>query len=198
MAILLIRHGETDSNAARVVQTADAPLSARGCAQAERLGVRLAALGVARVCASDLARALSTAEAVARATGAPLAIDPALAERNYGDVRGTPYAELTTDIFAPDYEPPGGETWADFHRRVDDVWATMLRLADATHGNLAVVTHGLVCAAVLARHLDVPPGAALDLRFENTCVTIIEPPRAVRALACAAHLDDTTTDGERA
>jgi broad specificity phosphatase PhoE len=52
MPILLIRHGETDSNAARIVQTPDVPLSARGVAQAERLARRLAGAGVAPSCAA--------------------------------------------------------------------------------------------------------------------------------------------------
>ena len=188
MAIYLLRHGETDGNATRVVQRPDATLSARGREQAARLAQRLARDGIARIRTSDLARARETAEAVQAATGAPLDVDPALAERNYGAVRGIPYAALATDIFAPDYEPPDGETWAAFHARVDEAWAAVLRLAAETSGNLAVVTHGLVCDAVLRRHLD---GARLvgAAGWSNTCVTVIEPPRAVRLLACTAHLD---------
>ena len=107
MAILLIRHGETDSNAARIVQTPDIPLSARGIAQAERLAQRLAGLGVSRILSSDLTRAVMTAERLRAATGAPIAFDAGLQERNFGDVRGRAYAELGVDILAPDYEPPG-------------------------------------------------------------------------------------------
>ena len=96
VAIFLIRHGETLGNAARVVQRPDNPLSSRGIAQAERLAARLAAEGVAAILASDLARAVATAEAVRAATGAPLRFDPLLQERNFGDIRGTPYAESTS------------------------------------------------------------------------------------------------------
>src|SRR5437667_456679 len=42
MAIYLIRHGETDANAARVVQLPTVPLSERGRDQATRLAARLA------------------------------------------------------------------------------------------------------------------------------------------------------------
>ena len=73
-----------------------AALSPRGRAQAERLGQRLATLGIARILASDLARATATAASVQRSTRAPLDLDPLLQERNFGDVRGTPYAELDT------------------------------------------------------------------------------------------------------
>jgi len=188
MAIYLLRHAETDANATRVVQLPDVPLSARGREQAGRVARRLAGDGIVRIRTSDLARALETAEAVRAATGASLDVDPALAERNYGAVRGTPYAELTRDIFAPDYEPPEGETWAAFHARVDAAWGALLRLAPLVPGHVAVVTHGLVCEAVLQRHLD----GGWDVhagRWGNTCVTVIEPPRTVQLLACTAHLD---------
>src|SRR5262249_21128987 len=108
MAIYLLRHAETDANASRVVQRPDVALSARGRDQATRLAARLARAGIARIRTSDLARAIETAEVLRAATGVPMDVDPDLAERNFGDVRGTPYASLRTDIFGPDYEPPGG------------------------------------------------------------------------------------------
>src|SRR5512143_2148507 len=69
--IFLVRHGETDANAARVVQTPDVPLSARGREQARALATRLAGEGVAHIVSSDLARADETARTIAAATGAP-------------------------------------------------------------------------------------------------------------------------------
>jgi broad specificity phosphatase PhoE len=39
MTILLVRHGETDGNAARVLQRADVPPNERGMRQAERLAL---------------------------------------------------------------------------------------------------------------------------------------------------------------
>jgi len=193
MAIYLLRHAETAANATRVVQRPDAALSACGRDQADRLAARLTRAGIARILTSDLARARETAEALRAATGAPLEVDPDLAERNYGDVRGTPYAELTTDIFAPDYDPPGGETWAAFHARVDAAWGRVLRLASVTAGHLAVVTHGLVCEAILQRHLGGAVAAAG--RWANTAVTIVEPPRTLRLLACTTHLDHPAPGG---
>src|SRR5262245_6768325 len=194
MAIYLLRHAETDANATRVVQLPDVPLSARGREQAGRVARRLAGDGIVRIRTSDLARALETAEAVRAATGASLDVDPALAERNYGAVRGTPYAELTRDIFAPDYEPPEGETWAAFHARVDAAWGALLRLAATIPGHLAVVTHGLVCEAILRRHL-AGPADDRPTRWGNTAVTIIEPPRTLALLACTMHLDGATAAG---
>ena len=190
--IFLIRHGETEGNAARVVQRPDNPLSPRGVVQAARLARRLREEGIARILSSDLARAVTTAETLQRATGAPLAFEPLLQERNFGDLRGTPYAQLDFDLFGLDYAPPNGETWPVFHARVDRAWARVQALAGATDGHLAIVTHGLVCRSLAARHLILPDGETVPLRWENTSVTIVEcpPPWRVRLLNCIAHLAD--------
>ena len=192
MSILLIRHGETADNAARIVQLPASPLSPRGLVQAERLARRLAGMGIARIVSSDLARAVATAESLQRVTGVPLSLEPLLQERNFGDLRGTPYADVGFDMFAPDYAPPNGETWAALHARVDRAWARVQALAAATDGHLAVVTHGLVCRSLAARHLVLPDGEPAPLRWDNTSVTIVDfpAPWRVRVLNCVAHLAD--------
>ena len=190
--IFLIRHGETAGNAARIVQLPDIPLSARGRAQAERLARRLAREGVAQILSSDLPRARETAETLQRVTGAPITFEPLLHERNFGDIRGTAYVDLGFDMFAADYVPPNGESWPVFHARVDRAWERVQALAAATDGNLAVVTHGLVCRSLASRHLRLPDGTLTPERWENTSVTIVECPAPWRVtlLNCVAHLDD--------
>jgi broad specificity phosphatase PhoE len=195
MAIFLIRHGETLGNASRTVQLPDNPLSPRGVAQAERLARRLEYLGIAAILSSDFSRAVTTAEHLRRVTGTPISYDPLLQERNFGDLRGTPYAELGFDMFAPDYVPAGGETWEVFHARVDRAWALVQEAATATGGHLAVVTHGLVCRSLAARHLILPEGQEVPVRWENTALTIVDHPAPwrVRLLNSIAHLDDPAT-----
>ena len=194
--IFLIRHGETVDNASRIVQLPDSPLSPRGLAQAERLARRLAGHGLAAILSSDLARARTTAETVQRMTGAALTFEPLLHERDFGVIRGTAYADLGFDMFEPDYAPPNGETWAVFHARVDRAWARVQATAAATDGNLAVVTHGLVCRSLAARHLVLADGDSVPERWENTSVTIVEHPAPwrVRRLNCVAHLNELATD----
>jgi probable phosphoglycerate mutase len=189
--IFLIRHGETDGNAARIVQFPDAALSTRGIAQAERLARRLASEGIALILSSDLQRAMTTADHLRRATGAPIELHPLLQERNFGDVRGTPYAQLDFDLFGLDYEPPGGESWPVFHARVDRAWQWVQARAAEAAGPVAVVTHGLVCRSLASRHVVLPAGETVPERWENTSVTILDgpPPWTVRLLNCAAHLD---------
>ena len=196
MAIFIVRHGETASNAARVVQTPETPLSERGIAQAQRLSRRLAELGVARILSSDLRRATMTAEPIAHATQLEIETDPVLQERNFGDIRGTPYAELGVDLFADDYRPPGGEDWEVFHARVDRAWARVREALPATDGNLAVITHGLVCRSLL-RHLRLRDELALPDQWHNTSVTIVdgEPPWSVQLVNCREHLSDLRLAG---
>jgi probable phosphoglycerate mutase len=202
MAIYLIRHGETAGNAELVVQEPDIPLSRRGIDQARRLARRLAGEGIGEILSSDLARAVMTAEAVRGTTGAPLRFDSLLQERNFGDVRGTPYAELDFDLFAPDYEPPGGESWERFEARMDEAWVLIQRAAEACEGNLAVITHGLVCRSVVARRTRLPEGGEQDLRglsWWNTSVTILDGPDPwkVRLLNCSVHLDEAAPERGR-
>lgn len=192
MAIFLVRHGETDSNAARVLQTPEAPLSARGRLQAGRLAERLAKGRIAQILSSDLARARMTAEALVEAVGAPLTLEPLLQERNFGALRGTPYAELREDPFAPGYAPPGGESWEDFEARVDRACRRIQQVAGAAGGDLVVVTHGLVCGSLLARHAR-PPREGIPRRFDNASLTRLDgrAPWRLGLVNCTAHLGES-------
>ena len=189
--IYLIRHGETALNANRTFQPPATPLSERGLDQARRLGARLAPVGIARVLASDLARAAMTAEAVRDATGAPLEWDAELHERNFGDLRGRPYESLGFDAYAQGYTPPNGESWEMFHARVERAWPRVLAVAARTQGPLAVVTHGLVCRAILAFHAQPAPGLAQPAGFRNTSVSVLEgTPWRATLIDCVVHLDE--------
>ena len=94
--------------------------------------------------------------------------------------------------FADDYEPPGGESWAAFHRRVDSAWQTLRALTMTTNGDLAIVTHGLVCSSLVQRHLGSDVAKEGFLRFDTPSLTEIEPaePWRVLLLNCTAHLED--------
>lgn len=195
MNIYLLRHGETPANAARVVQTPDTPLSDRGVRQAERLAQRLRGEGVASILSSTLRRATMTAEHVSAAAGVPIVLRADLQERNYGDVRGLPYDEVGADILDPDFEPPAGETWREFHQRVEGVWRHLQKviqdMPEHRRGNLMVVSHGLVLHSLVSRFLDTSAVSGMPLRFRNASVTVVEaqPPWRVTVLDCTRHLD---------
>lgn len=201
MSILLIRHGETALNAARIVQYPETPLNDRGMGQARRLAERLADFPIAAIVSSDYKRAHMTAEAIAGVTGLPIAIQESLRERNFGDVRGVPHADLPVDLYAPDFHPGGGESWPMFHARVALAWEEVCELASNTEGDLAVVSHALVCRSLAENHLSL--GENMDAtvgRWPNTALTVIEnqAPWQVTLLACGAHLDGDFADDPEA
>ncbi len=209
MTLLLIRHGETALNASRTLQPADTPLSERGLAQARALALRMIGAGgvgdpgaqrIAGIVSSDLPRALQTAQAIASATGLPVATSAMLQERNFGDWRGLPHASFGFDPLAHAGAPPGGESHAAFAQRVALAFAHILAVQAALGGTLVVVTHGLVLREWLATHVLRAPGVPVPTHLGNTGVTIIEAdaPHQVTLLDCTQHLDALAADDAHA
>jgi probable phosphoglycerate mutase len=83
--------------------------------------------------------------------------------------------------------PPNGESVEAFHRRVARAFALIARRRRALSGPLVVITHGLVCAAILENHSQ---GAVVSERFDNTAVTLLDPapPFTARLVNCTRHL----------
>lgn len=201
MSILLVRHGETALNAARIVQHPETPLNERGIGQAQRLAARLAEFPVAGIVSSDYKRAHMTAEAIAGVTGLPILIQESLRERNFGEARGVAHGDLSFDLYAPDFHPRGGESWPIFHQRVALAWAEVAARAAGIEGDLVVVSHALVCRSLVENQLSL--GMEQDVavpRWPNTALTVIEnrAPWRVSVLACGAHLGGELADDSAA
>jgi broad specificity phosphatase PhoE len=190
MTILLVRHGETDGNAARILQRPEMPLNERGMRQAEQLALRLVALGFVHILCSDLLRARMTAAPLAARSEIAIEESPLLQERNFGDLRGMPYAALAEDPFGPEVAPPNGEDWPTFHARVADAFAFIASRRRSVNGTLVVVTHGLVCRALVERHALLPEGVITPERFDNTSITVLheDAPHGVSLINCTRHL----------
>jgi probable phosphoglycerate mutase len=190
MTILLVRHGETDGNAARILQRPDIPLNERGMRQAEQLALRLLAHGFVHILCSDLLRARMTAAPLAARSGIAIEESPLLQERNFGDLRGVPYADLSEDPFGPDFAPPNGEDWPTFHARVADAFAVVASRRRSVNGTLVVITHGFVCRALVERHALLPQGVIAPERFDNTSITVLheDAPHGVSLINCTRHL----------
>jgi probable phosphoglycerate mutase len=190
MTILLVRHGETDGNAARILQRPDVPLNACGLRQAEQLAERLSAHGFVHILSSDLLRARMTAAPLASRSGYAVEESPLLQERNFGDLRGTAYAAVGQDPFGLDFAPPNGEDWPTFHVRVAEAFAFIVSRRHAVGGTLVVVTHGLVCRALVERHALLAAGVVAPERYDNTSVTVLHehPPHGVSLVNCTRHL----------
>ncbi|GIY12028.1 fructose-2,6-bisphosphatase TIGAR [Caerostris darwini] len=125
-ALTLIRHGETAHNKDNVIQgQMDVPLSQTGIHQAELLGFHLQYQQYSHVYASDLKRAMQTAESIIRQNKsfkASLLHDRRLRERKFGAVEGKSFKYLKdaaekSKQKSGQYTPPGGETIQQVHER---------------------------------------------------------------------------------
>jgi broad specificity phosphatase PhoE len=162
--LFLVRHGETDWNAAgRWQGQTDVPLNARGREQAIEVAVRLRAEGIASVASSDLLRARTTAELMAAELGLVVnQLDPALRERRFGCFEGLTREEVAArfpEAWAryledPGPAPPGGETREELVGRLLPAVASA---AARLPGPLLVVMHGGAMRALLADHVGEMP-----------------------------------------
>ena len=166
--IVLIRHGETAWNAERRLQGhIDIVLNPEGQRQAAALAAALAGGQLDAIVASDLQRALQTAEAVASARGLPVQVDPALRERCFGGFEGLLYAEIEQRFpleFAAwqardiDAAMPHGERIAETFRQFYERSVSAILGWAATHPGqtIALVAHGGVLECAYRAALDLP------------------------------------------
>jgi len=199
MTLMLIRHGETNLNAARTLQFPQTPLGERGLAQARAVGRRLAQRPPAALVSSDMARAYQTAEAISQATGIPIITSPLLGERNFGDLRGRRFDDLGYDPIHADEGPPNGESMDQFRARIAQAYQWILEQRARAGGDLAIVSHGLFIRHFLMGHTRFPEGMAYPEHLANTSVTVMgaEPPHLVSLVGCSRHLDGDASDDGR-
>jgi len=94
--IYLVRHGQSEDNAAGVLGgRRDSGLTALGAAQARRTAEELKSFGIGVIFASPLKRAYDTARIIADKLGIEEIIsDERLMERDFGVLSGHPYADI--------------------------------------------------------------------------------------------------------
>lgn len=176
LTLLLVRHGQSEWNAAGLMQgqTPHVPLTELGHAQAAAAAVELAALRPGVLFSSDLRRAVETAEHCARSTGLPVTTTPALREQGYGELEGRPSRELwdVVDWTDPHWSAHGGESLAELHARV----AAFLQdlCADPPADVIALVTHGDTIRAAQAVVTGLGPDAMPAITPPNGTVTRLE------------------------
>jgi broad specificity phosphatase PhoE len=132
--LLLVRHGETDWNAAgRLQGHTDRPLSDFGRRQARELAAELANEPPDAIYASDLARARETAEIAGERLGLPVVLDPDLREKDWGTWEGLTSIERDRVEFV-------GESTEAHQKRI----LRALEWIAERHpgGRVLVVTHG--------------------------------------------------------
>lgn len=201
MILVAIRHGQTESNAAKLyVGQSESPLSSLGRQQAAALGERLRHAGLDAVYASDLSRAADTAAAVAAHHPVDAIIDPRLRERHYGILDGVGFEDEAPARFpdvcdglrsaSPEYVIPQGESAQQVRDRLSRFTDDLL---SAHIGQtVAAVAHGGVVRILLWVLLELPYRAAQYSRCENTSVSAFRYHRGTWHLDLwndAAHLE---------
>lgn len=148
--IFLVRHGETIDNARQIMQgQTQGCLNEKGREQAQQVADRLAEEQIDAIVASDLRRAIQTAEFIAAPHQLPVVTTPLLRERDWGGFTGR---------FIPDLK---GEVWPD---DIESEEALLLRARafllyiTATYPGKRVVAvgHGIINKALLAVYAQCP------------------------------------------
>lgn len=153
----MVRHGESDWNAARLVQGQDdtSRLTSLGRMQARDVADALRNTAVDRIVASDLRRAYETAVIIGTTLGLMPELDSLLRERCFGVFEAGPGNDLTSDatghargvVLDGDARPPEGESLREvvaragrFIDRATREWPDE-RLLVVTHGGMINALH---------------------------------------------------------
>jgi len=183
--VLLIRHGQSEGNAERRFGGHTAtPLSPRGRKQAQATAQALKDDQLTAIYSSDLARAIETAQPLARLTGLPVDTTEAFRERSVGVMEGLTFedaAERHPEEYAAllrrDFEHvlSGGESYRQLldraRNKLDEV------IEQHKGGRIAVFSHtGTIC--IMALHLmgalDAPELKPVWISSANCGITRFE------------------------
>lgn len=191
MRVILVRHGESVSNADPKVSLPDEQgdrLTERGVEQADAVGKALRGAGITDLISSPMGRARQTAEKIGVHLGLAAEIDPEIHELR----EGSDYGTLTNEEqmlrrwsewmpkFAedPDHSEYGGESFHEVRGRVRRFKARLLERDPARLP--LVVTHGIFLRFFFADSLledDFSSGMAKqlwNLRTANCGVSLFE------------------------
>ena len=152
-AFLVVRHGTTDWNReGRFQGMTDNPINDDGIAQAFAIARRLGRLRIDQIVTSPLTRAVKTAEIIAAASGAPIAIDNHIIAFDYGGLEGQSIAgtmkahnlKAVADLVS--IMPPDSEPWTSVCERAMGCVVTWLNARPG--GTVLFVTHDLMMQAL--------------------------------------------------
>lgn len=205
MHLLLVRHGESVANAARIYQGwLDSPLSTLGERQAALVARAIAArddLRAVAVYASPLDRAWRTGVAIADALDLAAIPAPDLREINVGEATGMHFADVDArwpDLAAQraarglDHGWPAGETGRQFLARVGGAIDAIVAAHrdDGPEATVVIASHGGTIRYALA-HLRGDTAWPED-RIDNCSITeaVFDPDgHRLIEINCITHLD---------
>lgn len=183
--IFLVRHGETVDNARQIMQgQTPGELNEQGREQARQVTERLATEEIDAVVASDLRRAIQTAEYIAEPHHLPVVTTPLLRERDWGSFTGRFIPDLRGEVWPDDIE-----TEEAMMQRAHD----FLKKMTATYEGKRVVAvgHGIINKAILAVYASCSMKEVQ--RMMNAEVRVLTTSSVAVAASRAVTSSETTT-----
>ena len=182
--IYFVRHGQTTWNAEFKFQGhTDVPLSRIGIQQAEFLARRLESYKITAFYASDLTRAITTAEILAQPHKLPVMPMQELREVNFGRWEGKVFTqEVKDELIKSDknwwnspFDGSGskGESFSQMSARVNEAVRSIVE-RHLDDQEIVIVSHGGVIRAIIALVLGMNLVSYWRLRLDNACLTIVD------------------------
>lgn len=184
--IFLVRHGETVDNARQIMQgQTHGELNERGQEQARQVAQRMASEQIDVVVASDLHRAIQTAEIIAEPHGLPVRTTALLRERDWGSFTGRFIPELKGEIWPDDIE---SETDLLLRARSFLIYIT------TTYPGCRVVAvgHGIINKAILAVYANCSMREVQRMMNAEVRILVTSAERATSATVTSATVTSTT------
>lgn len=175
--LLLIRHGETETNKKGLILGRGNPqLTKQGRDQATRTSKFLAkSVHPTLVLSSPLTRAMQTATELAMAFEAEIVIDERLIEIDFGDLEGRFPAEVHEEVGAwmkdINWRPPNGETLAEVAARVESLLDSLTDRA--VDEDVILVSHVSPIKAATAWALRADPAVTWQMSLGMSSITKI-------------------------
>lgn len=175
--IVLVRHGETAANRARLaLGRADPSLTEVGRRQVQALADRFAASGIERVVSSPLQRAVETATAIATALHCTVEVDDRLVEMDYGEWDERSFGDFPAEDLArwrrdASFAPPGGESLIDVGDRVAPLCESLVG-----GPTVIAVSHVSPIKAAALWAMDADPLLAWRMHLDVASVTRVGAP----------------------
>jgi len=176
MKLILIRHGETEENAARIIQgQTGGKLSGKGKEQVQKLALRLKNEKIDLTFSSDLARSKDTTAEIIKYHQIPVYYDSLLRERCKGIFNGRPREEFSRALQESglpflDFTPEGGESFVELENRAKNFLNNLFENHNSE--NIMISSHGgfirMLLGIILNKHFDKL------VRLENTSISIVE------------------------
>ncbi|WP_457625523.1 histidine phosphatase family protein [Persephonella sp.] len=198
--IILIRHGESEYNAKRIVQGhIDTALTPAGIVQARLAGEALKNFSVEKIISSDLRRAYTTATIIGDILDLPVEKDSRIREMSFGEWEGRSYEH----IFQTDYRTfnnwlknpvacplPSQEDIEEFRKRISSFYEDLLKMEEK---NILVVGHGGSIQGILCVACNIGFENLWAFKHSNTGISLIQisnPAVSIKLLNYTPHLEE--------